>query len=162
MKYIQNCRLWTSNIVYLHTHVSVKHFYLSYYNQESNVQTTNLLFSVRAKHYSIVTANSGQLGAPQDKNIAFLTCLEPRVRGSSIDGKRRHEEKLRILENCDPYSALAALFKSLKVATSFPELQFRDIYIYLVENRSPYTADRTKAFKIWIAAEKQELVQFGL
>lgn len=46
------------------------------------------------------------------------------------------------------FSALAALFKYLKVAMSLPELQFRDIYIYLVENRSPYTADRTKAFKI--------------
>lgn len=49
------------------------------------------------------------------------------------------DEKLGILLTCELYSALTALLKSLKLVTSFPKLQFGDIYVF-VENSSPYTA----------------------
>lgn len=48
---------------------------------------------------------------------------------------------------CDPYTAPAAIFQLLKTATSLPDLHFGNVYIYLVENTSPYTATRMKAYK---------------
>lgn len=56
------------------------------------------------------------------------------------------------LGTCDLYSVLATLFKYPIVATSLPELHFIDIYMHLVENRPPYAAATTKAFKLWTAS----------
>lgn len=59
---------------------------------------------------------------------------------------------MRTLGTCDLYSVLATLFKYPIVATSLPELQFRDIYMHLAENCPPYAAATKKAFKLWTAS----------
>ncbi|XDV52426.1 hypothetical protein PO909_021155 [Leuciscus waleckii] len=61
--------------------------------------------------------------------------------------KIRYQEKINILGTCDPYTAPANVFIALKLAKSLPDLEFGDIYIYLIENPSPYTAQKIKAYK---------------
>ena len=61
--------------------------------------------------------------------------------------KERYVLKLQVLGTCDPYTAPAAVFLPLKTAKSLPELDLGDVYIYFVENPSPYTAAKMKAFK---------------
>ena len=56
-------------------------------------------------------------------------------------------EKLQVLGTCDPYLAPAAVFEPLNTSASLPELEFGDVFIYLVENPSPYTAAKMKAYK---------------
>ena len=55
--------------------------------------------------------------------------------------------KINILGPYDPYTAPADVFIALKLATSQPDLEFGDIYIHLIENQSPYTAQKMKAYK---------------
>ena len=45
------------------------------------------------------------------------------------------------------HTATADVFIALKLATSRPDLEFGDIYIHLIENQSPYTAQKMKAYK---------------
>ena len=47
----------------------------------------------------------------------------------------------------DPCTAPADIFISLTSTKSLPELQCGDIYIYLIENPSPYTPQKLKAYK---------------
>src|SRR4029434_1883717 len=47
----------------------------------------------------------------------------------------------------DPCTAPADIFISLTSTKSLPELQCGDIYIYLIENPSPYTSQKLKAYK---------------
>ena len=54
---------------------------------------------------------------------------------------------INILGTCDPYTAPADVFIAWKLARSRPDLEFGDIYIYLIENPSPYTAQKMKAYK---------------
>ena len=53
---------------------------------------------------------------------------------------------MNILGTCDPYTAPADVFIALKLATSRPDVEFGDIYIYLIENPS-HTAQKMKAYK---------------
>lgn len=52
-----------------------------------------------------------------------------------------------MLDTCNPYTASAMVFQPLKTARSLPESDLSDIYAYLVENPSPSTAARVKAYK---------------
>ena len=52
----------------------------------------------------------------------------------SNEEQRRYMEKLQVLGTCDPYLAPAAVFEPLNTSTSLPELEFGDVFIYLVEN----------------------------
>src|SRR4029434_8509794 len=47
----------------------------------------------------------------------------------------------------DPCTAPADIFISLTSTKSLPELQCGDINIYLIENPSPYTSQKLKAYK---------------
>uniref|UniRef100_A0A667YRL4 Proline rich coiled-coil 2B n=1 Tax=Myripristis murdjan TaxID=586833 RepID=A0A667YRL4_9TELE len=61
--------------------------------------------------------------------------------------KQRYQNKLEVLGTCDPYTAPAAVYEPLNTAMSLPKLDFGNAYIYLIENPSPYTAARMKAYK---------------
>src|SRR4029434_10226634 len=61
--------------------------------------------------------------------------------------RQRYLEKNYILGTCDPFTATADIFISLTSTKSLPELQCGDIYIYLIENPSPYTSQKLKAYK---------------
>ncbi|KAL0963068.1 hypothetical protein UPYG_G00349270 [Umbra pygmaea] len=76
-------------------------------------------------------------------NVKAHTCLDHLKK----EEQQRYATKLQVLGTCDPYSAPTALFTPLKSTTSLPELNFGDVYIYLVENPSPYTAIKMKAYK---------------
>ena len=54
---------------------------------------------------------------------------------------------MEVLGTCDPYTAPTAVYEPLNSVMSLPKLEFGDVYIYLVENPSPYTAARMKAYK---------------
>lgn len=74
----------------------------------------------QAKHYFIITANSGQSVVLQDKRCSLfhLSWAENIWINCPWKKKKRYEEKLWFGGTCDLHSALVALFKSLKVATS--------------------------------------------
>src|SRR4029434_3390166 len=60
--------------------------------------------------------------------------------------RQRYLEKTLIIGR-DPYLLPSTLFCPLKSAKRLPQLSFPDIYIYLIQNSSPYTVARLKAFK---------------
>ena len=47
----------------------------------------------------------------------------------------------------DPHLLPPDFFRPLVSASRFPQINFHDIYIYLVHNPSPYSGDILKAFK---------------
>ena len=59
---------------------------------------------------------------------------------------KRETEILSILGS-DPYLLPPVFFSPLVSASSLPQINFHDIYIYLVHNPSPYSGDILKAFK---------------
>ena len=68
---------------------------------------------------------------------------------SHLDAKeeKRYADKLGVLGICDPYCAPPVLFTALRDVKCQPALEFGDIWIYLVENPSPYSAVQMKAYK---------------
>ncbi len=58
-----------------------------------------------------------------------------------------YASKMQVLGTCESYETLAGLFQPLGTVKSLPELLFGNVYIYLVENPSPYTAEKMKAYK---------------
>ena len=59
----------------------------------------------------------------------------------------RYNRKIKELDVCDPYTAPVLLFNCLKTTNELPDLDFGDIWIYLVNNPSPYTAAEMKCYK---------------
>ena len=55
--------------------------------------------------------------------------------------------KKNVVGACDPFTAPADICIYLTSTKSLPELQCGDIYIYLIENLSPYTSQKLKAYK---------------
>ena len=61
--------------------------------------------------------------------------------------RERYNQKVAALDIYDPYKAPAQVFNCLKNTESLPDLDFGDIWIYLVNNPSPYTAEEMKSYK---------------
>ena len=92
----------------------------------------------RAKQRSKMTArNATSADKKQNTHLSHLSAAK----------KERYGNKLEVLGTCDPYTAPDSVFEQLHSARSLPKLEFGDVYIYLVENPSPYTAARMKAYK---------------
>ena len=70
----------------------------------------------------------------------FLSHLTSEVRD-------RYNDKLSSLDVYDPYKAPSQLFRCLRATMSLPDIDFGDIWVYLVYNPSPYTAKEMKSFK---------------
>ena len=51
------------------------------------------------------------------------------------------------ISGSEPYLLPPVFFSPLVSASSLPQINFHDIYIYLVHNPSPYSGDILKAFK---------------
>ena len=68
---------------------------------------------------------------------------------NSLDylAQRRYSEKLRIDDEVlpDPYSIEEDLWAD--DITQWPDLQFGDIYSYLIHTEGPYTQEKLKAYK---------------
>ena len=95
-----------------------------------------------------MTAITGNAGEQQREPVIFQTVSSHEYLDHlSKEENTRYMFKLHVLGTCDPYTAPAAVFQPLKTAKSLPDLQFGDVYIYLVENPSPYTAARMRAYK---------------
>ena len=95
-----------------------------------------------------MTANNGNAGEQQRKPVNFQTVSSHEyLNHLSKEQNTRYMFKLQVLGTCDQYTAPAAVFQPLKTAKFLPDLQFWDVYIYLVENPSPYTAARMRAYK---------------
>ena len=95
-----------------------------------------------------MAANTGNAGEQQRKPVIFQTVSSHEYLDHlSKEEKTRYMFKLQVLGTCDQYTAPAAVFQPLKTAKFLPDLQFWDVYIYLVENPSPYTAARMRAYK---------------
>jgi hypothetical protein len=63
-----------------------------------------------------------------------------------VSERQRYLDKISILGS-DPYLLPPVFFSPLVSASSLPQINFHDIYIYLVHNPSPYTGESLKAFK---------------
>ena len=61
--------------------------------------------------------------------------------------------KKALIIGCDPYLLTSTLFCPSKSAKRLDQLSFPDIYIYLVDNPSPYTGDfkSTNAYQYAVA-----------
>lgn len=79
------------------------------------VYTETSLVTQQVSHISLFQAMNIWVTCQQNKNI----CTQ-----------------LVFFGTCNPYTAAAIIFQSLKTIRSLPELQFSDVYIYLVENLS--------------------------
>lgn len=67
------------------------------------------------------------------------------------DGEpRKHErylEKLSLIGGVDPYSIAVEDMVAITAATSYPNIQYHDIYHYLINSPSPYSGADLKAYK---------------
>src|SRR4029434_7780755 len=88
-----------------------------------------------------VSTNSGHRRAVQPTQLR-----SPSNTDHTTIARQRYLEKNYILGTCDPFTAPADICISI-TSKSLPELQFGDIYIYLIENPSPYTPQKMKAYK---------------
>lgn len=64
----------------------------------------------------------------------------PRLFG--ITSQLKNKKDMQVLGTCDPHTAPAAVFLPLKFGSSLPGLDHGDVYVYLVENPSPYASPR--------------------
>ena len=61
-------------------------------------------------------------------------------------GKTRYKEKLKMLQLCtDPYLVDRNAWSTEK--SLFPQIEFPDIFVYLISSPSPYTKEALKAYK---------------
>ena len=69
--------------------------------------------------------------------------------GLDKDSKRRYDGKLNLIgENVDdPYTIPLSTQPSSNNSEKWPDVEYPDIYNYLVNTRSPYTKDMLKAYK---------------
>ena len=95
--------------------------------------------SWRAKRTAKMALNSGQLRAVPPTQLR-----SPSTTDHTTIARQRYLEKNKMF---DPCTAPADIFISLTSTKSLPELQCGDIYIYLIENPSPYTSQKLKAYK---------------
>ena len=80
--------------------------------------------------------------------VKFVTfCGSDHLAHLQKDELQRYKEKLSLLGICDPYCAPPNLFIALNGCSKLPQLEFGDLFIYLVEGPSPYTAQQMKAYK---------------
>src|SRR4029434_9473457 len=93
--------------------------------------------SWRAKRTAKAALNSGQLRAVPPTQLR-----SPSTTNHTTIARQRYLEKNKMF---DPCTAPADI--SLTSTKSLPELQCGDIYIYLIENPSPYTSQKLKAYK---------------
>src|SRR4029434_11002445 len=96
--------------------------------------------TLRAK--AKMSTNSGHLRAVQPTQLR-----SPSNTDHTTLARQRYLEKNTILGTCDPFTAPADICISITSLKSLPELQFGDIYIYLIENLSPYTPQKLKAYQ---------------
>src|SRR4029434_3594832 len=96
--------------------------------------------TLRAK--AKMSTNSGHRRAMQPTQLR-----SPSNTDHTTIARQRYLEKNYILGTCDPFTAPADISISLTSTKSLPELQCGDIYIYLIENPSPYTSQKLKAYK---------------
>ena len=89
-----------------------------------------------------VSTNSGHRRAVQPTQLR-----SPSNTDHTTIARQRYLEKNYILGTCDPFTAPADICISITSQKSLPELQFGDIYIYLIENPSPYTPQKLKAYQ---------------
>src|SRR4029434_965135 len=85
-----------------------------------------------------MSTNSGHLRAVQPTQLR-----SPSTTDHTTIARQRYLEKKYILGTCDPFTAPADIFISMTSSKSLPELQFGDIYIYLIENPSPLHTSKT-------------------
>src|SRR4029434_5566899 len=98
--------------------------------------------TLRAK--AKMSTNSGHLRAVQPTQLRSPSNTDHTIIPIA---RQRYLEKNLILGACDPFTAPADIFISLPSTKFLPELQCGDIYIYLIENPSPYTSQKLKAYK---------------
>src|SRR4029434_10491077 len=91
--------------------------------------------TLRAK--AKMATNSGQLRAVPPTQLR-----SPSTTDHITIARQGYLEKNKMF---DPCTAPADIFISLTSTKSLPELQCGDIYIYLIENPSPYTSQKLKA-----------------
>src|SRR4029434_72464 len=96
--------------------------------------------TLRAK--AKMSTNSGHRRAVQP-----IQLRSPSNTDHTTIARQRYLEKTYMWGTCDPFTALADICISITSLKSLPELQFGDIYIYLIENLSPYTPQKLKAYK---------------
>src|SRR4029434_4861391 len=89
-----------------------------------------------------MSTNSGHRRAVQPTQLR-----SPSNTDHTTIARQRYLEINYILGTCDPFTTPADICISLTSTKSLPELQCGDIYIYLIENPSPYTSQKLKAYK---------------
>src|SRR4029434_1548164 len=110
--------------------------YLRLFIAFSNTTTDTL----RAK--AKMSTNSGHRRAVQPTQLR-----SPSNTDHTTIARQRYLEKNDILGTCDHFTAPADICISITSYMTLTELQFGDIYIYLIENPSPYTPQKLKAYQ---------------
>ena len=118
--------------------LNIKHPIHSFQSRDYNGYLAGKKNSETAK----MGTNSGHLRAVQPTQLG-----SPSTTDHTTIARQRYLEKNCILKTCDPFTAPANIFISITSSKSLPELQFGDIYIYLIENPSPYTPQKLKAYQ---------------
>src|SRR4029434_8221601 len=103
--------------------------------------------------FSHTTRDTLRAKAKMSTNSGHLRAVQPTLLRSPSNtdhttiARQRYLEKNYILGTCDPFTAPADICISITSSKSLPELQFGDIYIYLIENPPPYTSQKLKAYQ---------------
>ena len=79
-----------------------------------------------------------------------------RVKNLSKTAKRRYEKKDIGVENVEKGDPFLISSEWVDDVSKWPEVEFGQIYVYLIESPGPYTRETTKAYECGKNAEDRE------
>src|SRR4029434_7598800 len=112
-----------------------------------NITIFTVIHSFQSHYKGYLAGKSEDVDQQWTSSSSAAYSITIAIKHRSYHNSQRYLEKNYIPGTCDPFTAPADIFISITLSKSLPELQCGDIYIYLIENPSPYTPQKLKAYQ---------------